>query len=79
MPVRAGSYRPANGCDGMDFMERWCDRCKQDVAYQRGDGDSCEIVCRTLIYDVGDPEYPAEWVYDAVGRPCCTAFVALDE
>ena len=71
-------YRPANGSEGMAFMDQFCDRCKRDAAFQAGTGDSCPIVAATMVYQVTDPEYPAEWTCDAEG-PVCTAFEPEDE
>lgn len=72
-------YRPANGTEGMAFMERWCDVCKRDEAFRNGEGDSCPIVANTLVYDVGDSQYPTEWRYGEDGRPQCTAFEPSQE
>ena len=66
-------YRPSNGVEGIAFMDRWCDRCTHDAAFQAGTGDGCEIVARTMALRVDDPRYPAEWVEDDEG-PRCTAF-----
>lgn len=76
-------YRPPNGLTGIVFMERFCFRCKRDEKFQRTqDGeDGCSIVLATMIHDVGDIEYPAEWISDdAVGleNPRCTAFEVID-
>ena len=74
-PEAAGEpYRPSNGMEGMMFMEQFCDRCVSDKAFREGTGDSCEIVCNTLVYDTEDPEYPKEWVRDSNGEPTCTKF-----
>jgi hypothetical protein len=43
------------------------------------DGDCCEILGRALGFPVDAPEYPSEWIYDHVDRPCCTAFVPVGE
>ncbi len=70
-------YRPSSGTEGADFMAQWCDRCKRDEAFQAGDGDSCSIAAASLVYRVGDDEYPKEWVYNP--RPCCTVFDPIDQ
>jgi hypothetical protein len=70
-------YRPSNGCEGMDFMAAWCDRCKRDAAFQAGTGDSCPIAANAIAYMEDEPEYPKEWVCDAGtfdGNARCTAF-----
>ena len=71
-------YRPLSGTEGMWFMDRFCDRCRRDEAFQRGDGDSCPIAAATIAYDVADPEYPPEWIEDEAG-PRCTAYEPIDE
>jgi hypothetical protein len=64
-------YRPPNGEDGMIFMETFCDRCSKDIT------NACTILFGSLSYDIDDPEYPKEWVYDADRNPTCTAFEKL--
>lgn len=77
--ARAGEkYRPSNGDEGMAFMDRWCDRCQKDAAFQSGAGDGCPIAAVTFIYQVDDPKYPTEWQYGEDGQPKCTAFVATE-
>ncbi|GAB62680.1 MAG: hypothetical protein DWB56_14765 [Candidatus Jettenia sp.] len=69
----AEKYRPANGAEGILFEVNFCDVC------EKGDyADSCcDINVRTLFYDVDEAEYPAEWTYDAAGKPVCTAFKGI--
>lgn len=63
-------YRPSNGTEGELFRAQFCDRCKREKgAYVR-----CSILGDTLFLDVDDPDYPAEWTFDAEGKPVCTAF-----
>lgn len=59
-------YRPANGWEGMDFMEVWCCRC---IKY-----DDCQILTDTFVYDVKDEKYPKEWTFNDRKVPICTAF-----
>lgn len=66
-------YRPSNGEEGIAFMADWCDRCSRDREH-----GGCSIVALTLCLKVDNPEYPSEWVYDADGQPCCTAFEKED-
>lgn len=66
-------YRPSNGCEGIDFMAQWCDKCRHYVPPNTVD-DMCEIQAFTTIYEVTDDEYPSEWTYDDNDQPCCTAF-----
>lgn len=73
-------YRPSNGMEGECFMERFCCRCKRDAKFQETleADDGCPIVANTFVYDVTDPKYPKEWVYnvgDVYRRTArCTAF-----
>jgi hypothetical protein len=70
-------YRPSNGTEGMGFTEHFCDRCIN----QHPDPDNpkqCMILCRTMVHDVKDKEYPEEWTYDDNGRPTCTAWKKWD-
>lgn len=70
-------YRPSNGTEGMGFTEYFCDRC----LHQHPDWNSpkqCEILCKTMIYSVNDPNYPEEWQYDENNRPTCTAWRKWD-
>jgi hypothetical protein len=68
-------YRPSNGTEGECFMEAFCFRCARDAKFQESqDGaDGCPIVAAALMYDIGDPQYPPEWIYDEQGSRC-TAF-----
>lgn len=74
---RAGKpYRPSTGTEGAAFQERWCDLCARDAAFRADPdcGQGCQIVADTFAYDITDPKYPKEWVFDHDGRPSCTAF-----
>ena len=73
-------YRPSCGTEGADFMDRWCVACAKDDMLRGGESAKCQILSDTMLYEVDDPRYPAEWVRDAEsGRTRCTAFVALKE
>lgn len=82
--MMAESYRPSCGTEGADFQERWCCVCKRDAAFQAtfdspyGPEDGCQIVADTFAYELGDPKYPKEWIYDKDGEPVCTAFEHVD-
>jgi hypothetical protein len=69
-------YRPSTGSEGVWFIGRWCGDCKHDEAFWEDpcSENSCPIVAATFCYEVDDPQYPAEWTYDANGNPICTAF-----
>lgn len=79
-PEYAGQpYRPGSGTEGMSFDEAWCEHCTRDAEYRNGGPDAdpaiaCQIIADTFAFDVNDPRYPKEWVYDRKGQPCCTAF-----
>lgn len=68
-------YRPSNGTEGMIFMEEWCDNCLNQP--ESSDDGECEILGRTLIYGINEPEYPTEWIYKD-GIPTCTAYKFRD-
>ncbi|KKC25794.1 hypothetical protein WP12_12110 [Sphingomonas sp. SRS2] len=67
-------YRPSNGSEGRDFMNRWCGVCERDRAFREGEGDSCEIAAMTMAVSVDDPAYPREWRQDGPNGPRCTAY-----
>ena len=73
-------YRPSNGCEGMDFMRDFCDRCEKDRLYRETkDGEKgCKIMLATFLYEPADPRYPKEWVQDEQGARC-TAFERVPE
>jgi len=59
-------FRPSNGCMGEAFQADYCDVCKRL-------NDPCDILFRTLCHDIGDPEYPAEWLHNS-RTAWCSAF-----
>lgn len=75
-------YQPSNGTEGMEFMSRWCDRCKREEKYRLTDSgeDSCPILLATLIYQTKDEGYPSEWTIKGVDLRTarCSAFEAID-
>src|SRR3990167_10118962 len=64
-------YRPSCGTEGMNFMEVFCCKCAKDD----GQGYGCNIAGRTFKYEINDPQYPSEWIYDENKKPTCTAFI----
>ena len=71
--------RPSNGSEGELFHERFCYRCKREPdASEELDAHGCPILTASFIYDVGDEDYPAEWIEDDAPyphtNPRCTAF-----
>lgn len=78
-------YCPSNGTEGDSFISAWCGTCARDRALRDGcpieecdDDEVCDIVSRTFLYQVEDPEYPVEWIYGEAG-PCCTAYIPAGE
>lgn len=68
-------YRPSNGTEGQLFLDAFCRRCERDGNGDDDDGQRCEINGLTMIYQVGEAEYPTEWQHGKDGQPCCTAFI----
>lgn len=66
-------YKPSNGTEGMVFTDQFCMQCTHCDPDPSGD-KQCDILLRTLIYEVDEPEYPEEWIYKD-GVPTCTAHI----
>ena len=69
-------YRPGSGTEGEAFFENWCCNCARDKAMREGaDFDECDDneLCELIAAAFRGPI--KEWIYDASGHPCCTAFV----
>lgn len=64
-PTVIEKYRPSNATEGDAFTSMFCSRCTKQVG--------CEILGMTMMHDVDDPEYPAEWIRDG-RKATCTAF-----
>ena len=60
--------RPSNGEEGEAFKERFCYRCTW-----WSDDCGCPIELQSAWSNVGDGEYPSQWIYQD-GEPTCTAF-----
>ena len=79
-PEMAGKpYRPGSGTEGVCFDQAWCEHCTRDAEYRNNQDNvdpakGCQIIAGTFAFEITDPKYPKEWVYDKDGRPCCTAF-----
>ena len=79
-------YQPSNGSEGEGFMSGWCGQCARD-ALMNGTkhinecdyDDFCPIANAALVFDRDDENYPQEWTYDKDGKPCCTAFVHMED
>ena len=65
-------YRPSNGTEGMAFQNQFCDRCAKNPISMDAK-NQCNILLKTLIYDVSDKKYPKQWHYTENG-PICSSF-----
>lgn len=68
-------YCPSNGSEGEWFMTKWCAHCAKDNLDPDAGEGGCDIIARTMAFDMDDPAYPREWRRDGAG-PRCTAFEA---
>ena len=64
-------YRPSNGTEGEWFMADWCDRCTKDNYPEK---PFCPIIGASLAFDIGNPNYPKEWIIGPDGWGMCTAY-----
>lgn len=63
-------YYPSNSSEGGAFIEKWCDRCKNETWDPKTDeGERCEILTNSFLEDE-----VKEWVYKN-GKPTCLAFI----
>lgn len=69
-------YRPSNGTEGAIFAENHCLQCINCDPDPCGE-KQCNIWARTLLFDIGSPEYPREWCY-VDDKPTCTSWVKWD-
>ena len=69
VPELGEKFRPSNGTVGEAFMDDWCGTC---AGYR-----NCTIHQKAMLYQIDEPEYPVEWIYDADGEACCTAHVPV--
>ena len=68
-------YQPSNKSEGCAFIAANCEKCKNElfVHTQNEDHLKCDILSRTMIFSINDPEYPEEWNYNEDGNPRCSA------
>ena len=71
------SYRPSNGTEGESFVDEYCMNCLHCDPDPNGK-KQCEILLATLCFSPNEPEYPREWIYDALGNPKCTNHIPWD-
>ena len=74
---KLNKYQPSNGSEGDYFTDKYCMNCLHCDPDPKG-SKQCEILMRTLIYHVSDPEYPNEWCYDENDKPQCTSWQKWD-
>jgi hypothetical protein len=66
-------YKPSNGTEGMIFTDEYCMNCIHCDPNPEGE-KQCDILLRTMCYDLNDKEYPEEWTYNEKEEPICTAW-----
>lgn len=64
----------------MHFTCNFCEQCIYEKFMHTQDhrDKQCDILNRTLLHGINEPEYPEEWTYTNDGSPTCTAFVKHD-
>lgn len=69
-------YQPSNGTEGMIFYDNWCVSCVREKEFNENsaDGKGCDTLAMTMVFDVGDKEYPKAWTFDDEGDPVCTEY-----
>lgn len=70
-------YRPSNGSEGDHFISTFCMNCIHENPNPELK-PNCEILTFTMCYDVNEPEYPEEWIYNDQGKPVCSSFKKWD-
>lgn len=64
-------WRPANGQEGDMFYSHFCESCKNE---DKDNDKYCPIYGLTMIHNVEDDEYPAQWRIWENGKPVCTDY-----
>lgn len=73
-------FRPSSGTEGDVFQSLYCNRCAKDWISAPGSvANYCGLVADSMRFEVDDPQYPAAWVHNADGSPCCMEFVPMRE
>jgi hypothetical protein len=70
-------YKPSNGTEGEWFIDKYCMNCFHCDPDPRGK-KQCMLLCASMCYDVNEPEYPKEWIYDDENKPTCTKWQKWD-
>ena len=55
-------------------MADFCEHCRYDGFLHGLEDKSCEILLRSLAFEIEDEKYPVEWIYDENGNPTCTKY-----
>jgi hypothetical protein len=73
-------YQPSNSDEGDWFMTKFCKNCLHGKRERTTDEsvDTCDILMRSLAFDIDTPGYPTEWIYDETDKPTCTAFKRVE-
>ena len=69
-----GKFKQSNSDQGSCFESDYCLNCRRYRRSKQTDDYYCRIRLYTFAYDIDDPEYPSEWIYQEDGSPTCTAF-----
>lgn len=78
MSENAGTpYCPSNGSEGMWFTDKYCMNCFHCDPDPEGE-KQCEILMRSMMYHINEPEFPKEWIYNEEGKPSCSAYKKWD-
>ena len=77
MTTESRLYQPSNGSEGDWFTEKFCMKCIHCNPDPTGK-KQCDILCRSLGFNITDPQYPREWIYNDKGKPTCTAHKPWD-
>ncbi len=70
-------YQPSNGTEGMWFMEEYCMNCLHCDPDPNG-RKQCEVMCAAMCYNIDEPKYPKEWVYDENDHASCSKWQKWD-
>jgi hypothetical protein len=73
-------YRPSNGTEGDQFINRFCDHCAYEKFIHTSNSNDlkCEILSKSLLYNINEAEYPEEWQYNSRNKPICTQYKKYD-
>jgi len=64
-------FRPSNATQGDGFMAEFCEQCLL--------AEACDIPHFAMMYQIGDPMYPPEWIINDKNAAECTAFEAINK